>query len=719
MQIAPPPPATSERLSIAAMCDPASPHFDPPDFPHFRRQLGIAPPPPAPGARPVAIFDTECFHNYWLLKMRPRGGPCYSFRLYAGQRFSAEDVARIRLLFAAYTAVSFNGNGYDKWTIAAALSGFACEQLKWVNDRIIADRQKPWLLGLPKWSPDDHIDVMEVIPGDGGQKLFAGRIHHKTMRDLPYDHNKVLEGNEFDVVDEYCENDLDVLEALYVAVQPQIKVRILYGKRYGLDLRSKSDAQMAEAVLKHQCEVAQKRRIFKPQIDWAYTFRYRVPEFISFQTPELQYVLEQVKASIFRLKQPNPFAQRKGKAIAMPPQLEGLTVTLGETTYAMGIGGLHSKDERRAIVPGPDKVLRDADVRGYYPNQMLKSGEYPPTLGPSFVSEYGDLVHDRDRCKALVKALKKAGIAGTAELEAAEAGNDGGKIMSNGTFGKTGSPHSVLWAPTMMIQTTLNGQLSLLMLIEWHELYGIPIVSANTDGIVMLCPRDMLHISDALIHEWERRTGLEMEFTEYRGLYMRDVNNYVAIKTDGEVKRKGEYAPTSLIMKKSPDNEICSEAVADFLANGTPLLYTIAQCRDIRKFVTIQNVNIAPGAAKMWGEGPRKNARVRDMLPIIEAAGWVKAGRKWRRGDIVAAASEAYAASFAPQRCEPLGKVIRWYYSTQAPGPIVYLANGNLVGGSYGARPCMTLPDEFPTDIDYGWYLDKAAAMLAAVGYKG
>ena len=677
--------------------------------------LIVPPPPPTTVARPVAFYDTECFPNYWLLKFRPKGGQAYGFRLRAGQAFDLVTAARIRLLFDAYCSVSFNGNYYDVPMITAALSGYTAEQLKWLNDRIIVEKVKPWELGLPEWSPADHIDVMEVVPGAGSQKLFAGRIHYKTMRDLPYEPDHYLSEPEIVEVDEYCENDLGQLEALYDAVLPQIKLRARYGARYGLDLRSKSDAQMAEAVLKRRCEQVLGHQIYKPNIDWDFSFRYRVPDFIQFASPELNQVLATVKQSIFRLNKPDPFGLRKGKTVAMPPELEGLSVTIGRTTYSIGIGGLHSKDESRTIVAGPDEILRDADVRGYYPNQMIKSGEYPPALGPAFVPEYGSVIEERNACKDKVAALKDAGVESGEEYEDAAAGNDGGKIMSNGTFGKTGSPHSVLWAPTMMIQTTLNGQLSLLMLIEWHQHYGIPIESANTDGIVMRCPKHLLVVSDALIHEWERRTGLEMEFTEYRALYMRDVNNYIAIKSDGKVKRKGEYALASLIGKKSPDVEICSDAACDYLAKGVPIEYTIAACRDITKFVTIQNVS--GGANKMWGEGPRKGARVMDMVGTLTASGWGKEGRKWRKGNSLTDATTAYQSCFVPQRPEYLGKVVRWYYGTRSPGPIVYASNGNTVSLSYGAHPCMTLPDEFPDDIDYAWYVSKAEAMLKDIGF--
>ena len=677
------------------------------------------PPPPIDAPRPLAFYDTECYRNYWLLKFRPRGGAVYSFRLYAGQSFDQATAARIRMLFDLFTTVSFNGNYYDVPMICAALIGYSAEQLKWLNDRIIVEKVKPWELGLPEWKPADHIDIKEVIPGKGGQKYKAGIIHYKTMRDLPYEPGTYLTPEQIANVDEYCENDLGQLEAQYDAIRPQIKLREALGARYSLDLRSKSDAQVAEAVLKRRCEIATGQRIYKPEINWNLQFRFDVPEFICYQLPQLHRALEIVRNAIFRI---TPAGN-----VAMPPELEGLTITIGQSTYKLGIGGLHSQ-EKQAVHKADDHwVLRDNDVASYYPSLILNSGAWPEALGEAFLQEYAAIKDERLACKALAKKLEKQGFKGTVEWEEASTGDSCGKIMINGTFGKTLSGFSVLFAPKMGIQTTVNGQLSLLMLIEWHELYGIPVISANTDGIIVKCPRDKVYVSEALIAEWQKRTGLEMETVEYLAVYSRDINDYIAVKskfdpetkqwtrTPDGTKRKGEYAPTNLILKKAPDLEICADAVAEFLEKGTPVDYTIAACRDIRKFVIIQNV--AGGAVKMWGEGPRKGARVMDMVGTLQACGWVKEGRKWRKGDMLTDPTTAYQSCFAPQTPEYLGKVVRWYYGTRSPGPIVYASNGNTVSLSYGARPCMTLPDEFPDDVDYAWYVGKAENMLRDVGY--
>lgn len=665
--------------------------------------------PAPPTTKPVALYDTECFPNYWLLKLRPIGGESISFSLRAGERFDSATIQRIARLFAIFTTVSFNGIYYDVPMIAAALAGYSTEQLKWLSDELIVTGVKPWELNLPEWKPADHIDLIEVAPGAGSQKQYAGRIHCKTMRDLPYGPDRVLTVDEMAQVDIYCGNDLSVLEDLWNALQPQIQQREELSKRYGIDLRSKSDAQLAEAVLKRRCEQAIGQRIYKPDIDWNLAFRYEPPAFIRFYTPVMQRAFEEVKSAIFTLG--------PSGSVEMPAQLEGLEIAIGSSVYRLGIGGLHSSEKRTVHRADEQTVLRDADVASYYPSLILNSGKFPKALGFTFLREYGAIKDERLAAKQREKELKIAGDKTSPAYLEAHCGNEGGKIMINGTFGKTGSPYSVLFAPEMLIQTTITGQLALLMLIEWHEMYEIPVVSANTDGIVIKCPRSRLAQSDALIKQWESETGLEMETSEYAAIYSRDVNNYFAVKTTGEVKRKGEYAKAGLIEKKNPDVEICSDAVADFLSKGTPILYTLATCKDIRKFVSIQQVS--GGAVKLWGEGPRKDAQVRrDMEPVLIANGWTKEGRSnWRKGERIGRAGEIYRTCFNPQRPEYIGKVIRWYYSTQAPGSIIYNTNGNTVSLSYGARPCMVLSDEFPTDIDYAWYLQKCESILKDIGY--
>lgn len=244
------------------------------------------------------------------------------------------------------------------------------------------------------------------------------------------------------------------------------------------------------------------------------------------------------------------------------------------------------------------------------------------------------------------------------------------KVTANGSFGKFGSPYSVLYSPNLMIQTTVTGQLGILMLIEELELRGFKVISANTDGFVTRVDRARRDIFEAVILDWQWETGLMTEETEYLSLHSRDVNNYIAISADGKVKLKGALAvggpgqPGAMGMKKNPTSEVCIDAVVAFLKDGKPLAETIYACEDIRKFVTIRRVN----------------------------GGAVKDG-------------------------EPVGKVVRFYYASGVTGTLKYATNGNDVPKTEGAKPLMELPDEFPEDVDYEWYIREATAMLQDCGH--
>lgn len=269
--------------------------------------------------------------------------------------------------------------------------------------------------------------------------------------------------------------------------------------------------------------------------------------------------------------------------------------------------------------------------------------------------------------------------------------NEGGKLSANGSFGKLGSPYSVLSAPRLMITVTLTGQLSLLMLIERVELAGFSVVSGNTDGIVIKCPTDRKEELDAIILGWEQDTGFGTEEAQYRALYAASVNNYFAVKVGGGVKRKGHYAKSGLDEKKNPTEDICADAVAAFLEKGTPISKTIRECRDIRKFLTVRNVT---GGA-IYGVKEVEFERISEKTGKV-----LKPGTKFDDSEAVY-----------------LGKAVRFYRSTESIGALHYKDSLNKVPKSDGCKPLMELPDEFPRDVDFGSYIKAAREMLYDIGY--
>ena len=169
---------------------------------------------------------------------------------------------------------------------------------------------------------------------------------------------------------------------------------------------------------------------------------YKAPDFIQYTTPMLQAVKSVVEGSQY-------IVNEKGR-IGLPKAVKALKLEINGSIYRMGIGGLHSSEKSSQHKATEDLLYFDKDVTSYYPNTILNSGLFPPNLGSLFLRIFGGIVNKR------VKA-KKNGIVVKA---------NGLKIVINGSFGKMGNQHSILYAPQLLIHVTLTGQLSLRMLIS-------------------------------------------------------------------------------------------------------------------------------------------------------------------------------------------------------------------------------------------------------------
>jgi DNA polymerase elongation subunit (family B) len=587
------------------------------------------------------FLDIEVYQNYFLALFMTEQGKTKGFEIFDGDdsAFAPQEILDI-LQNPDFEIVTFNGNHYDIPILTMAMTNQNTRALKKASNRIIEGNVRSWNFyrneGLrePKIN---HVDIIDVAPGMVSLKIYGGRLASRKLQELPIEHTAMVNAEQAKELRTYCKNDVRVTQLLFNSLSKQVDLRRVMGKKYGIDLRSKSDAQIAEAVLK-----AEYKRItgeMPPKVTAVRdSFYYDPPAYVKFSTPLLQDVLETARTA-------EMIIDDKTGHVKMPKAIATMVITVGQSRYKIGIGGLHSQESEVAHFADDETLLLEEDVESYYPRMMLNMNMQPGGFGEHFNRIYGGILEERLAAKHAADMVK----------------SDSLKIVLNGTFGKTCSPYSPLYAPEFMIRTTLTGQLTMLMLIEALERYGIPVVSANTDGIVVKCRHEDREALNLIVHKWEKHTGLKTEEASYKALYSRDVNNYIAVKTDGKVKAKGVFGPVSL--SKNPQTPICPEAVIAYLTEGTPVDHTIRACRDISKFLTLRTVT---GGA------------IKDN--------------------------------------EALGKAIRWYYAEGETGEIHYAKNGNTVPRSDGAKPLMDLPDEFPIDVDYEWYIKECEEILMAVG---
>ena len=599
--------------------------------------------------------DVECYPNYFLVTLyRVSDGTTVYFDMHNDTLNTLEGpytLETLRSMLHRYTVVTYNGNYYDLPLIYMFISGCNNQTLKEYSDRIIQEKIKPWEIErIYKDFSIDTIDLIDLCPLQSTLKIYGGRLHTKTMQDLPLPPDAQIPQEKINTIRKYCRNDTRITAELYNELSFNLQIREKLGAEIGADLRSKGDAKIAETLIIKKIysdrQTVRPQNIVKPGTQYNYT----APKFIKFESA----LLQQIKYQFENL--PYTVADNGHVNFEFENKKKSYNFSFYGTKYTCGIGGLHSCEKSVCYKATDTMIIEDNDVTSYYPSTILNNRYFPESLGIEFYNVYKDIVVRRITAKHHGDKLTAAAL----------------KVPINACFGKFGSKYSALYAPDLMINVTVTGQLSLLMLIEMLELANIHVISANTDGIVTYYNKDLKQTKDSIIQRWSELTEYDMEITPYSILASRDVNNYVAVKVDGHCKGKGAYADLSeeyYHLRSNPDGAISYTAVRQFLIDNTPIEQTIKACKDIRQFVTIRTVN---GGAVYNGK--------------------------------------------------LIGKSIRYYHASDSLESFFYSDNaspttaGHLVPCTLGTVPCMTLPDKLPDNIDYEYYIQSAYDALTELG---
>ena len=611
------------------------------------------------------LFDIECYPNFFLIGFKSYVTGLVKFFTESQE----EEIHRADLqwLVTNCTLIGFNSTNYDCPMLFAALAGKNVGQLYEISRELTAqsfnDRPQAWRVAKKFGfvvGGHDTVDVQTVapaLPQKLSLKHYGARMHTERLQELPVDFRQDLSFHQMQQIKIYNINDLDTTGWLRHALTSDLELRKVMNGMYGIDLRSRSDAQIAERVMKSEIKTQTGIDVQIPKIPAGTKFFFNNPDYVQFYSEKLQQLHQQILNTEFVIDENGKVTIEGGK-----PKW---SIKINETTYTVGIGGLHSTEKSQTYFTDKNQILFDRDVASYYPNIILNQSLFPQHIGPAFLEVYREIVERRLKAKA----------------EGDKPTSESLKITINGGFGKLGNKWSIFYSPDLLIQVTVTGQLSLLMLIEMMEWYGIPVVSANTDGIVMRCPREKKDTYLKVIRDWERITDFVTEETRYASIHSRDVNNYIAITNKGEIKAKGAYTnklsfknPAREALMTNPNAEIVTEAVMLYLKSCkskkiVTVDETITKCRDLTKFLFVRRVN---GGAVCNGQY--------------------------------------------------IGKVVRWYWGEKQYGDIRnYKPNKKgirtTVSETDGAKPVMDLPEKFPKDVNYSKYIQRAKNVLADLGY--
>jgi hypothetical protein len=400
----------------------------------------------------------------------------------------------------------------------------------------------------------------------------------ENIEEMPIHHTKSnLTDEDIQLIRDYCRNDImstyefykvtigDTEHPLYKG-NNQIQLRMDIQQEFGISCLNYSDSKIGdEMIKKYYCEekgIAIKDLKKKGTFRKPFSVKSCIADYVQFETPELNEFLKRIKKQKLSLQ--DDFKEQ---------------LNFYGNTYTFAKGGLHTENSPKIFEASDGYLIVDWDVSSYYPAIIINNGRYPGHLGKEFLSGYKKMFEKRLELKPLAKKDKKIkGIVGAL------------KLAVNSVYGKSSDMQNWMYDRLLTMFTTITGELSLLMLIEKYELAGIKVISANTDGVTILVNKDLINKMDEINKWWMDVTQYELERTDYQKIIFSTVNDYLAIKTDGDVKKKGDFL-TDFELHKNKSARIVPIALEHFYVHGVPVEDTIKRHRNIFDFCLRQKAS--------------------------------------------------------------------------------------------------------------------------------
>jgi hypothetical protein len=330
----------------------------------------------------------------------------------------------------------------------------------------------------------------------------------------------------------------------------QLELRDDIQKEFGINCLNYSDIKIGEEIIKHSYAKAKKLNI--QDLPKRGTFRKEIrlkdciPSYVEFQTEQLKNLLKATKQQT--IKQTESFENE---------------FTFFSTSYKQALGGLHSENKDEIFEEDEQYEYHDYDVPSFYPKIFIDNKYFPKHLGKELLVTYESIYQKRVSLKPKAKSDKK--IKGIVE---------GLKLSLNAVFGKLGLMESWLYDKQSLLGITLTGQFTLLMLIEMYELAGFRVVSANTDGITVRVDKNRIEEIEEINKKWKEKTAFDLEKVKYKKIIYSTVNDYIAIKEDGEIKKKGDFI-TDFELWKNKSMRIVPLALEEYFIKGIHPKYFI------------------------------------------------------------------------------------------------------------------------------------------------
>lgn len=479
----------------------------------------------------MLFYDFEVFEHDWLVVILDMDAQ--------KEHVIVNDEQQMRDFYENHVDdiwVGFNSRGYDQYILKSIILGLNPKQC---NDWIIVKERAGWDFSSAfNKIPLNNYDVMQGI--DRGLKVFEGFMGNDIRESsVPFDIKRKLTKEELEETIRYCRHDVEQTVEVFIKRQSDFEAQMQLLKMFKLPLSyiSKTKVRLAATILDA------KKRTYNDEFEISFPNTMKIDKY-----SEVVWWYE----------------ERKNRNYD-----KSLHIDVAGVPHDFAWGGVHGAREKYY----GEGLFLMMDVASLYPSLMIIYGLLSRSCNPV---KFKDIVDTRLKYKHEKNPLQ-------APL----------KIVINGTYGAMKDKTNPLYDPLMANNVCIFGQLLLLDLIEHLEDY-CELIQSNTDGILIKMPAgydedEWYSLIDDIAYEWEKRTGLVLEFDEYRKVYQKDVNNYVIVDADGHMKSKGAYVKA--LSDLDYDLAIVNKAVVDFMVHGISVRKTIMECDNLRDFQMVKKIS--------------------------------------------------------------------------------------------------------------------------------
>jgi len=519
----------------------------------------------------VLVFDIETMTELFLVGIYdPHENTYHEFEV-SKSKYELEKFAEFCEKYKEHYWVGYNNLRFDSQVVEWVLRNYEnwAEKTNLEIAAMIAQKAQDVIHDanfdlFPDYREEDlslkQIDLFKLSHFDNkNRRVSLKRLEFEmdleNIEEMPIHHTKInLTLEERRLTKEYCRNDVMATYEFYKVVigqtdhplykgNNQIELRLDIEKEFDIPCLNYSDSKIGDEIIKkYYCE---EKRIDIKELPKKGFFRKTIKvknciaKYVTFKTVQLDQFLKKLQSM----------------ELGMDDDLKE-HINFYDNIYSFMKGGLHTENKPEIFEAEDDYFIIDYDVSSYYPAIIINNKQYPFHLGKEFLSGYKKMYEKRLDLKPLAKKDKKIkGIVGAL------------KLSVNSVYGKSSDMTSWIYDRQLTMFTTITGELSLMMLIEAYELKDINIISANTDGVTVRVHKSKMDDVEKINKWWSELTGYELERVDYSRIIFSTVNDYIAITTNGEIKKKGDFL-TDFELHKNKSCRVVPIALERYFVDG-------------------------------------------------------------------------------------------------------------------------------------------------------